>query len=300
MASVRWALAFAACAVAAGPAAGQTAISYSAPENAYGWCVDFNGPRAAAACAQRWCAESGGASCRVVLTCSGGWSAVALTESPLYGMAAICGTTSRDSAQMLALAHCTAANNTLCWSDSVFDGQANALPADRVEEFDRTFYSQALLQLTGAPVELADGLMSAGTREAVVAFQRKVGLDATGSTESPLIFNLIAAAGGRQVLIDELREEIADKYEREYADILFAAAPAPIPARAIAGDLAALSEVDRATAMRSFLRSSDMDCADPVTVSLLPDGFDDLVTVDCAGQGYTVIVTDGTRVITRQ
>lgn len=53
------------------PASAETVISYSAPENIYGWCAGYASARAQR-CAQTNCAKYGGSSCQPVVECRSG------------------------------------------------------------------------------------------------------------------------------------------------------------------------------------------------------------------------------------
>jgi hypothetical protein len=279
-----------------GAARAATVFSYSAADNTYGWCVkgDYG---TASGCAAAECRGYGGAACQEVLSCSGGYSAVAFAEEPVRGVGLTCGLSSPFWAQIMALAQCAVAANTLCWTNVVFDDAARTTGAEANDQTDRTIYAQSMLQLRGKGITVTTGVADAETSAAILGFQREVGLAETGTTEVPLLFHLIAATGGRQPLVDAMDKGLVKAHAAVMARNVFAYAANPFPRRALTQELAAMTEVDRGDAMATYLRSRGTDCAAPVTVELPPEGFAELVSVDCAGRGHTVIITDAMSVI---
>src|SRR6188472_3244075 len=97
------------------PAHGQTAIYYSAPENAFGWCAGYSYERAQS-CARNYCEKYGGTDCRLALDCNSGWGAIAWAESPLRGVGITCGMNEADGARYLALTSCMETAKGMCWT----------------------------------------------------------------------------------------------------------------------------------------------------------------------------------------
>src|SRR5689334_13581322 len=97
-----------------------TSIYYSANDSVFGWCAGYPIDQANS-CARGNCVKFGGTQCKVILTCDGGWGAVALADAPLAAVGASCGLGSAFWARTAALTSCAAAAHTLCWSQTIFD-----------------------------------------------------------------------------------------------------------------------------------------------------------------------------------
>src|SRR6185503_802190 len=108
------------------PTHAETAIYYSAPENAFGWCAGYSYERSNN-CARSYCEKYGGTDCRLALDCSGGWGAIAWAENPLRGVGMACGMNGADAARYLALTSCMETAKGMCWTANAFRSNGNSL-----------------------------------------------------------------------------------------------------------------------------------------------------------------------------
>ncbi|MBX6322356.1 MAG: peptidoglycan-binding protein [Rhodospirillaceae bacterium] len=162
----------------AAPAAADTVIYYSAPENAYGWCAGYD-LRTAHRCAYRQCARYG-SRCVAVVECGGGWGAVAIAQDPYRGFAGVCGMGDSFSARGWALTNCMVTADTLCSTRVTFDRRGATASNRDNSLFDTTWLVQAVLQMRKYDPGNADGVLEERTRAAIRKFQRTIGMAETG------------------------------------------------------------------------------------------------------------------------
>jgi hypothetical protein len=277
--------------LAARPASAATAFSL-ASDGSFGWCVR-NRADNAASCADSYCRNTGATDCRIVVTCADGPSAVAKPDAPLKGIAIACGFNSPNWARMMALAACMQAVNDLCWTDATIAADGDEMDAALNEVFDRLFYAQSLLQLRSYKVDAVTGEGDTQTTLAIAAFQRDVGLPETGTTDPPLLFHLLAAAGGRQVEVDAARTSVIEPNAAFVASNIHAESAAPLPRRDFITELAAMAPDDQRAAMITSVRASGVSCRDPVSSAVLPDVGMSMFVVTCADQENVVIQQEG-------
>jgi hypothetical protein len=280
-------------AVLASQAQAQTVIAHSAATGDYGWCSGGD-----AACAVDACGDDGATDCAVVATCGAGWIVIASPETPRPGLAIACGGETEAHARLMALGFCVEAANDLCLSNSTIAPDGEDLTRDANRIFDRTFYAQAVLQLSGVTDLVATGTRTPETTAAIEAFQGRAGLEVTGSVDPPLLFHLLAAVGGRQGVLDKIVAGVAQPYRDQGFAAAYLYTPDVAPRLAFGAELAAMSPVDAAAALATLVRQGGHPCdRDGVTAST-PDPEGEIWMLSCTGTQYTVLLNaSGTTIL---
>ena len=279
------------------PAKAATAIYYSAPENAYGWCAGYSYIRAHS-CARGNCQDAGGNACEPVVECDGGWGAVALADGPAAGIGASCGMGNSFTARSMALVVCMAAAKTLCRTDYTFSGRGSAAAAADNRAFDMTYLAQAMLQIRHYEPGTADGRMGAATRSALKAFQTALGRSPTGFLDDEVFQRLLDAIGGAQNLARIIKRDVADKLSGEFLDRTYADAPTPAPDISFSEELAARTPDEQRLALATVLASSNTKCTLPALNAVpLSDPKDGVWSITCAEGSFIVMMSADSRII---
>lgn len=268
----------------------ETVFAWSATANNYAWCGD-------AGCAVGLCAEDGATDCAPVASCGPGWTAVARPEEPTAGIAVACGADTPGRARMVAVSECLKATNELCWTGTLLTPDLDPVPQDQNRAFDRAFYVQALLQLTNLAETEVTGTLDPATVAAIGDFQSGVGLPVTGSTEPPLIFHLLAASPGRQVVIDKLVDALVTPNRAEGFTAAAALAPSPLPRTTKGADLLAMAPEDRAAALATYVLTRGFACDRMGATASAPDPDGEIWFLACTATRYTVTFAAGTGLV---
>jgi hypothetical protein len=294
---LRWVVPVGLALAAGDPVRAEMAVAWSAPDRSYGWCADADAA-AAGRCAADYCRDAGGAACQTLVTCAAGFTAMAKPEKPATGIAVACGLSSPDWARIMALAACVSASETLCWTDAAVMPDGSEIDPSQNEPFDLALYAGLMLEGQGYGPVGTSGATTPELTAAVLAFQRDMARPETGSTAAPLLFDLIAAAGGRTVVANAIRTGVLERYGGSLAGNIAVAMTATRPRSRFTDDLAAMSAVDRADAMAALVRASGASCAAPVALANLPPGIPDIFTLTCADQVHVVVMQpDGGRTV---
>jgi len=247
-----------------------TAISYSEPDNTYGWCAGYSTSEAPG-CAKEWCEKSNGADCNLALVCDAGWNAIAFAETSLAtGLGATCDLGSAYNARIVALATCIVEARTVCWTDVTFDSDGDQRSADDNKEFDLTWYTQGLLHGLGYDPGTTDGAFGNKTRTAIRAFQADLGIDETGEISDELFHLLLTKNGGIAFLVAGM-ESLAASFTSDEKSRAFGAAYAPSPGLSISEELALRSTAVQRVLFADYLRSNERDCPGPATSAVTED-----------------------------
>ena len=280
-----------------GPARADGVIYYSAPENTYGWCAGYSNSRAHR-CAKDYCVKLGGTDCGLAVECGGGWGAVAFAQDPQPGVGAVCGVNGGDAARFIALASCMVASNALCWTSSAFSPNGNEVSERSNREFDITWYSQAILAIRNYDVGVADGRDGPQTREAVKEFQRDIGREPTGIIDDELFLRLLDAMEGAQSLARKLNSDVLEPKRGELGDLIFGQSAAPAPTATFSEELMTRSEDERRIALATILSSGGTECTLPALEARpMPDASSQIWSVECGEGSYTVILSEGSRIV---
>jgi peptidoglycan hydrolase-like protein with peptidoglycan-binding domain len=281
------------------PARAATAISYSPDGNAYGWCAGYSSARAPS-CAAQYCEENKGTNCQSVLTCPDAWGAVAFAEDPAIGFSADCGLSNAAYARGEALAACIVASYAYCWTDATFDRNANTRSKDDNNAFDLVWYAQSLLQLTGYLKGTSDGVLGPSSRDALAKFRSDVGLPASDGVDLDTIHSLLDADAGMANFVRQLKRDIVDPHHQKLAGYLYANAATPNPSQTFSQELVERSDVDRRTALATYLSAEGEKCTLPAAnATAIPDASSGVWDVDCAENDYTLFLTgDGASIVT--
>ncbi|MGH6925319.1 MAG: peptidoglycan-binding domain-containing protein [Propylenella sp.] len=278
----------------AAPAHATTAIYYSAPENAYGWCAGFSSNRSHR-CAEDYCTENGGTACEAVLECPDGWGAVALAAPPAKGIGASCGKAIPFGARALALATCMAASNALCWTDTTFNGNGDAAGRDADRAFDLTFLVQGMLQINGQSIGSADGEFGPATRAAIEAFEAELDRVPTGILSDELFQTLLVTVGGDQNLARKIKEGALDKTDEAHQRRTYAFSPSPAGPLSYSERLLGFSPEERRMALAILVAANGSSkCTAPaLSADLVGEASGGMWLVGCSEGGYTLIMPDG-------
>jgi peptidoglycan hydrolase-like protein with peptidoglycan-binding domain len=281
-----------------GAAPAATAMYYSDVDQYYGWATGYELGRAEYE-ARSSCSGAGGAQCRLVLECSNGYGAVAFAGGDNRGVGLSCGLRDAYYARLLALLTCSVAANALCWTESAFDSNGNELSTSSNGSFDLTFYVQQMLiaqKLYGGDV---DGEAGPQTRDAVRAFQAKLGVQMSGEIDDALFFTLIDAVGGSQLLIQGLKAAILDPMQDEVSVHSYSYSSAPLPAVSLSEEIGGRSELEQRTALATLLTLQDWPCTLPAR-SAKPLGNDYTTqgwNVTCDEGDVTIIFMEGSTLV---
>jgi hypothetical protein len=281
-------LAVLACA-AHSPARADIAVSWAASERSYGWC-ESGDVADAERCAADHCRNAGGSDCQTLVTCANGYTAMAKPEKPATGLAVACGMQSPDWARIMALAACVSAANAICWTDTTTEPDGTEIDVSRNRPFDRAFYASLLLQGRGYRIDGASGDATPELAQAIAAFQRDMARPETGATDPPLLFDLIAASGGRTVVADAIRDGVLDRHGKGLERQIVAQMTATLPRQGFTEEIATWSPEDQAAAMAAVVRSTGGACRDPIASASLPPGVPDTFTLVCADEEHVVVM----------
>lgn len=269
---------------AAVPARAQTVVAWSPTAEDFGWCGKGD-----AACAIRQCAAFGSGDCTPVATCRSDWFAVAEPDGAQKGITVVCDMVRSVEAQLVALAACVTAANDLCWTRDVVHTDDGPEGDETIQERDRLMYAQALLQMTGRGEGfLISGEADRATIAAIGAFQDRVGLPVTGLTEAPLIFHLLAAAGGRQAFVDTFTRNVTQPQRDKGIVVATAIAAGPPARRTLGQEWLAMSPAHRTLALTSYLRERGYACDREGAVAEVLDAAGEIWSLTCAGTRYRV------------
>ena len=276
-----------------------TAIYYSASENAYGWCAGYSYNRSHS-CARSYCADQQATDCNLALECADGWGAIAFADNPAVGVGMSCGLNRASFARSLALANCMAVSNTICWTDVTFNGSGDTSSAASNREFDITWYSQALLQVRNYDPGTADGSFGRQTRSAIEEFQADIGRTATGELGDELFLRLLDAVGGAQHFSEILQRDVVEPEKQDLASNMYGYSAAPVAKASFSQELMARTEDQRLTALAVLLASANSPCTLPaLSGEAVPDATSGTWEIECVEGSYTLILSDdGSRIIT--
>ncbi|MCX7888966.1 MAG: peptidoglycan-binding protein [Rhodobacteraceae bacterium] len=283
--------------LAPGRAAARTAIAYSPPEGAYGWCAYTDGTDVDR-CALRQCAQFGGTACEVVASCGEGDNAVALAQPPAAGIGVACAMGNPFTARAIALAACMRAVNANCWTDAVFDEIGRSQPAEAVWAGDRAFFATGLLQMRNFKVDDLTDSLDAQARAALAEFQSGVGLPATGEPDNDTLGRLFWA-----VSVGAFTRELGASFLDVHADDLrgraWGHAERGNPPRMVGEEWLAMDETTRLKAVATYLASRGSACSLPARGAVTPFQDDPAFwSIDCAEGGYSLILdADGASTI---
>lgn len=277
--------------LAVAPANAATAISYSEPDNTYGWCTGYSTSEAPS-CARNQCRSSGGNDCELALVCDAGWNAVAFADSDeASGFGAVCDMGSAYQARIIALVSCIVRSRTICWTSGTFNGSGVEQSADSNGDFDLTWYTQALLLGLGYDTGDPDGVYGNRTRRAIEAFQNTAGLPATGAVTEDLFYLLLTHVGGTPFMVS-LMESLINEFSADEVARSFSAAAAPKPAMTLSEELATRNTAVQRAMIASYLVINDHDCPVPAT-SLSVDTASGTWDVSCRNGGeFTLVLSD--------
>jgi peptidoglycan hydrolase-like protein with peptidoglycan-binding domain len=278
------------------PARAATAIYYSVPASAYGWCAGYAAQKARS-CAEEQCVKNDGTDCRPAVACStGGWGAVAFADGDVRGFGASCGMSDAFWARVVALAECIDASKTICWTDSTFDSQGNTQSKASDHRFDLIYYAQTLLQVRNYKPGSTDGTIGAQTVLAVKQLQGDLGRPQTGTIDDELVARLYDAVGGGPQLALITRRDFLDPKRQTIGDFGFASADPP--ATTFGEQLAARSSEDRLLALATLISTSGVKCTLPaLDAEVLGKPADQNWNVQCKEGWYTLILSSGKRTI---
>jgi peptidoglycan hydrolase-like protein with peptidoglycan-binding domain len=273
------------------PASAATAISYSEPDNAYGWCTGYSTSEAPG-CARNQCQSSGGIDCELALVCDAGWNAVVFADSDeAAGFGAACDMNSAYQARIVALVGCMVRSRTVCWTSGVFNGNGVEQSSNSNSDFDLTWYTQALLLGLGYDTGDPDGVYGNRTRRAIEAFQNTAGLPATGTVTEDLFYLLLSHAGGTPFLVS-MMDSLINEFSSDEVARSFSAAAAPKPAMTLTEELATRNATVQRAMIASYLFINDHDCPVPAT-SVAVDTAASTWTVSCRNGGeFTLVLSD--------
>ena len=279
------------------PASADSVIYYSPPESTFGWCAGYANSRAHR-CAKDYCVKLGGTACGLAVECGGGWGAVAFAQDPQPGVGAVCGVNGADAARFIALASCMVASNALCWTSSAFSPNGNEVSKRSNREFDITWYSQAILAIRNYDVGVADGRDGPQTREAVKEFQRDIGREPTGTIDDELFHRLLDAMEGAQSLARKLNSDVLEPKREELGDLIYGHSTSPAPAATFSEELMTRSEDERRLALATILASGGTECTLPALEAYpLPDASSQIWNIECSEGSYTLILSEGSRIV---
>ena len=281
----------------AGAARAATVFFYSEPEPYYGWAAGYSYGKSERL-ARQYCKE-GGADCKFVLECDGGWSAVAFPDNFAKGVAFSCGFASAAGARTVALANCMAESKTLCWTSSTIGGSGNERSEKDNLAFDMTWYAQQILYARGFDPGSADGEMGGKTRAALRAFQTKLGLDATGEVDDAIFQRLLDAASGRSTVAAAMKRDLVDPKRDELGDAVYAHAQAPYAIKSFSEEIATRPDDQRRLTLATVLSVRGTPCTLPAkdAVPFPEDGSGGLWLVACNEGEWTVLIADGSILI---
>ena len=275
-----------------------TAISYSAPDNTYGWCAGSTTSEAPG-CAKEWCEKSSGTDCTLALVCDAGWNATAFADAgEANGFGASCDVGSAFDARIIALANCVVAAQTICWTDATFNGVGDQRSQDDNHDFDLTWYSQGLLDALGYEPGGTDGEFGNKTRTAIRAFQRDLGIEETGALSDDLFYMLLAKNGGVPFLIAGM-QSLSDSLTSDEKSRAFSAGYRPSPGRSISEELSLRNTAVQRILFADFLRINGKPCPVPATSATTEDASAGTWTVSCSDGGeFEVFLSADSKTIT--
>jgi peptidoglycan hydrolase-like protein with peptidoglycan-binding domain len=277
--------------LAASSASAATAISYSEPDNTYGWCTGYSTSEAPG-CAKQWCEQSNGQQCQLALVCDAGWNAIAYADSDeASGFGASCDLGSAYNARLTALASCIVQSRTVCWTEGTFDGSGNERSKDDNGDFDLTWYIQGLLHGLGYDPGSTDGAFGSRTRGAIRAFQADMGLDETGEVSEDLFYILLAKNGGVAFLVAGM-EALSESFTSDERSRIFGASAAPLGNLTYSDELALRSTSVQRVLLADYLRFNDRDCPMPAARTEITDPSNGIWAVTCSGGGdFTITLS---------
>jgi len=281
------------------PADAATVVYYSAPDNVYGWCAGYGYDRGHS-CAKRYCIDAGGTACEMALECAGGWGAIAFAQHPAIGFGASCDMGDAVSARKAALVTCMAAANALCWTESTFSRNATTTSEASNRDFDMTWFSQGMLNIRHFDAGTSDGKAGPKTRAAIGEFQTRIGRPATGVIDDELFLRFVDAVGGAQNYIRIIKRDLIEPNQEDLADHVYGYAGSPLAERSFSEELMERPAGERLTALATVLASDGMECTLPaVDAQVLGDASSGFWSISCAEASYTLIMSEGTRMISR-
>ena len=265
-----------------------TAISYSEPDNTYGWCAGYS-TSAAPGCAKEWCEKSGGTACNLALVCDAGWNALVFADTDeAQGFGAACDFSSANDARVVALASCIVQSNAVCWTDSTFNGEGTEREKSDNGDFDLTWYVQGLLKGQGYDPGDTDGAMGARTRTAIKKFQADMGLEETGEVDEDLFYILLSRNGGTPFLVAGM-QSLVDNFTADETAQTFSAASAPAIRASISDEMALRNTAVQRVVFADYLQRNDYDCPTPARTATLVDAAAGTWDITCSNNGSFTI-----------
>ena len=269
-----------------------TVVYYSDPGEHFGWAAGYSSSRAHRV-AESYCRNAGGTECRVALQCAaGGAGAVAFADATARGVGIACGFRRVEDARLMALATCMGTAGALCRTEAAFTGSGRAASQADNEAFDRTLFAQQMLfQLEHLAQGQVDGVYGPRTREAIRAFQARLGLEQDGAISPFLVQRLLNATGGSRGFALAMYEGIVVRAFDEVGDRVYGHASAPVPWRSYSEELAAYSVSEQRLALATILRRVDLPCTLPARQAApFPEDGSGIWRVECDEANYTVTV----------
>lgn len=283
------------------PAEAATVFFYSDADQYYGWAAGYSYARSESL-AHDYCVEAGGKECRFAISCDGGWSAIAFSDSSARGVGIACGFSNAHAARVVALTVCMNASRAMCWTESAFDGNAREIAADKNSLFDTTYFAQQMLFALGflGKDDETDGVPGPRTRGAVSAFQSRLGVEADGELTIDLLWRLLNAVGGPQVLAAGLYAvDVAPNLDA-ISNRIYGASSQPQPERDYSEELATYAEVEQRLGLATILAMQDHPCSLPAdSAAPMPPNGTGGWQVRCAEGDYTLILGDGSTIVSQ-
>ena len=281
----------------AGPAAAASAIFYSDVDEFYGWAAGYAYSRAESE-AHDACTGAGGKQCRFALSCNGGYGSVAFAADPAKGVGMSCGFTSSYTARLLALTSCMAVSRAICWTESTFDDDGDELPTSGNETFDTAWYAQQMLFVLDYDVGATDGEVGPQTRAALKSFQTSIGLAPDGELTIDLLWRLLNAVGGPQVMAKGLYAALIEPNLAEVSDRLYAQSSAPAPEMPYSEELATYAVEEQRLGLATLLSTWTTPCTLPArNVEAVPPDGSGGWHVECAEGNFTIIFDSASRTV---
>jgi hypothetical protein len=274
-----------------------TVFFYSEPEPYYGWAAGYNYSKSERL-ANQYCKE-GGADCKFVLECDGGWSAVAFADNYAKGVAFSCGFANAAGARTVALANCIAESKTLCWTSSTISSSGDERSDKNNLAFDMAWFAQQMLYARGFDPGSADGEMGGKTRAALKDFQSKLGLEPSGELDDALFERLLDAVGGRLAVAKGMKKDLVEPKREELADAIYTRASQPYAGKSFSEEIATRPDDQRRLTLATLLSVWGTPCTLPAksAVPFPEDGSGGLWLISCNEGDWTVLMSDGSHLI---
>jgi hypothetical protein len=203
-----------------------------------------------------------------------------------------------DGARYLALAACMEATKGMCWTSSAFRSNGNSLSKEANQNFDLTWFAQAILSIRSYEAGTADGHMGPKTRAAVEKFQQDIGRDATGIVDLELFQRMLDALGGAQYLAKKITKDVLDPKREELRENIYGFSPTPAATASFSEDLMHRTVEDRRLALATVLSASGTKCSLPARDAYpLPDASSEIWSIECAEGSYMLMLSEGSRIV---